>query len=43
MKNRLLEEIHLEEVTEEENDKKVVTDKIMDEVCVQNYTPRLIT
>lgn len=41
MTNRLLEEIYLE-VIEEETDKKLVTDKITDEVHVQNYTPRLI-
>lgn len=39
--NRLLEE-HLKEVIEEETDKKVVTEKITNEVHVQNYTPRLI-
>lgn len=39
--NRLLEE-YLKEVIEEETDKKVVTEKITNEVHVRNYTPRLI-
>lgn len=42
MTNRLLDEIYLKEVIEEETDKKVVTDEITDEVHVHNYTPRLI-
>lgn len=40
--NRLLEEVYLKEVIEEKTDKKAVTDKITDEIRLQNYAPRLI-
>lgn len=40
--NRLLEEAYLKEVIEEKTDKKVVTNKITDEIHLQNYAPRLI-